>query len=570
MSGNPSPSQEATGLVSTLRAFGWLRWRLLVNRIRSARRRDLLGRLSRWSDLVGLAVMGLGLLPLLPMVTVGAIALGWAMAGGRIAVGPDDPIRTSLRAVLAVYVFVTLIFPITVSAQRTTPAVERLLLLPIERSRLHLLRFLSALADPVLLLGAAALLLFPLGLAIGGRPGVAALSFAAGALLVLTLAAITVTIEAVLPRLLQHRRRRDTIMILLSAGVIAASLSFLAFEADAVDDFLGEAIFRLNLPGELYARVLFDALEGVLGPAALTLLALGGLTWVCYRLWTRAHERILRPDGAARRRGRRRSRASRGLWQPTRASLVVCATELRTLLRTVTGKMSVLQGSFGALMAAVIIARMEWDSALVEGIGPELLPLGAALVLTCLGLLPLQFNQFAIDGAGLTLSFLLPLSPRQLVWGRGLALGLLGGASMSLAWLITMGTVRPPLHRIVASAAFTALATTGTVLLLGSLGALVSTVFPRAVDLGRTFQQNQPHSVATLFGMAAIAGTCAVPALLVLTGVAVLHSPLWATALLSLWLLLSLTLAALLTKPASALLHRRRESLLLVAAETRT
>ncbi|HKQ61849.1 MAG TPA: hypothetical protein VJS92_11180, partial [Candidatus Polarisedimenticolaceae bacterium] len=155
-------------MIRSLCALVWLRWRLLINRLRPGRRRDawedvsrILGALAPWFAALLLLPTALGL---------GALGLWGGLLLGRLEPADrlDGPIshavRFALLALSAVAIFVPWVRP---GAGSDAGSRTRLLLLPIHTAWLHAAGVLAGLADPYLALLLAPALTLGLGLAAG-------------------------------------------------------------------------------------------------------------------------------------------------------------------------------------------------------------------------------------------------------------------------------------------------------------------------------------------------------------------------------------------------------------------
>lgn len=549
-------------LAGLVRAVVWLRWRLMVNHFRSARRRDALERANRWADAAVRGVLLLTAIQVVPLLTAGAVILGWSYARGEA--GELAPVL--VRVWLLLYVLAVLVSPIAFGGGPVLPATARFLLLPVTRRRLHAVRFLSGLADPWLLSGGVPLLLLSVGFLLGGDPWRAARTFLAGALLVLMLAALASWLAMVILQLLRHRRRRDTAALAALVALTVGSFSIaLGGDAKAVAKALEAAVVHVNVPGELYLRAVFGAFGA---PAVLALCGLAATAAGLYALSARAHRRLLADPGSVSG-PRTRRRAGRELRVPglSRAASAVASTQVRVLWRTVPGKMAVLQGLIAAMLAGVITLRVpvtEWPAFVVA---PELLLCFGVLLFVYLGQIQLLCNQLAIDRAGLTLAFLLPLPTRDLLYGKAAGLGFLAFAAFALAagpigWIAGSSWWEAAWSLLLAG-----LALAGVYLAMAPLVALLSALLPKAVDLGRAFTKTRPHPLALVAGMTASSVACGVPAALIALGTGLLGSRLATLALLLGWLAAA-GLAARLAMPAAArVAWRRREAVLLVARE---
>ena len=211
----------ALAMIRSLRAFMWLRWRLLVNAIRGSERRDTLERVSRT-----LAVMA----PILVLVmsTGSLVAAGiLGFVGGRAAAsGLVEPatvifiVRVVLGVLLVLIVFMTILAPV----QTMMSSYNRLLLLPIPRASLHLVEVMANLTDPWITVIVPGLITFAIGLAVGGRAGMALVAAAAGLAIVFVLISIAALVSFLLGWLLRSRRRGELFTLVFVLGLSMVSI----------------------------------------------------------------------------------------------------------------------------------------------------------------------------------------------------------------------------------------------------------------------------------------------------------------------------------------------------------
>ena len=208
-------------MIRSLRAFMWLRWRLLVNAIRGSERRDTLERVSRT-----LAVMA----PIIVLVmsTGSLVAAGiLGFVGGRAAAtGLVEPatiifiVRVVLGVLLVLIVFMTILAPV----QTMMSSYNRLLLLPIPRASLHLVEVMANLTDPWITVIVPGLITFAIGLAVGGRAGMALVAAAAGLAIVFVLISIAALVSFLLGWLLRSRRRGELFTLVFVLGLSMVSI----------------------------------------------------------------------------------------------------------------------------------------------------------------------------------------------------------------------------------------------------------------------------------------------------------------------------------------------------------
>jgi hypothetical protein len=195
------------------------------------------------------------------------------------------------------------------------------------------------------------------------------------------------------------------------------------------------------------------------------------------------------------------------------------------------------------------------------------LPMGLLLAIfgLFLALLTLEgtlLNQFAMDRAGLTLEFLSPLSDRDLILGKA-AGGVILGASRAIPSVVLAAALAPGgsifLWLSLPSAAVALFA------IMAPVGAILSALFPKTVNLGRIGKQSKPHPVASMLGM-----LCSLTAMIPIAGLALLcvsflKSPALALVALTAYAVAAVLISIPLMRLAERVLARRRENLALVA-----
>jgi hypothetical protein len=153
----------------TVRAFAWLRWRVLINSLERRGSRDVIERFSIAFEQLAPALVALMMVPSAAALAGLGTYAGWTLGQGH----PGTAFGFTRLALLAAAAL-TIAGPILLPAAERTNAV-RLLLLPIPRVVLYLSQFMSALADPWILLAGVLLLAIPLGIALGGNAAAAGL-----------------------------------------------------------------------------------------------------------------------------------------------------------------------------------------------------------------------------------------------------------------------------------------------------------------------------------------------------------------------------------------------------------
>lgn len=556
--------------------FARLRWRLAVNGIKGAFRRDTTEALSRISALI---VLGL----LLILFLGGATVIGLlGFAGGRtVGAGGDDG-RVLLLGRLLLLVLMGLLVLVSLFGATTGSIAthNRLRLLPISRHRLHTIEVLASLADPWVALVFPGLLLFPVGLASAGRMGAAGLALAAGLAMMVLLGSLACLLSLLLTWFLRSRRRAEmfTLVIVLSISLLAMlplvvsdqirdaqpdRRSDLPSSAEQLDRSL--PAWSRALPSELYGRSIARGLSGRdvaawLGVGALFLEAglLYGLSSAVYGKLIGSAE-----SGGARRQIRAESAGLPRVWGFRAATSAVAVAQVRTALRSVRGRVIVVLP--GPLLAAMALVSRRVPDAFPGGglLGSQgHVVFGAALFFCLYAMQAFTMNQFGTDRAGLSRQFLSPTSDLDLVYGKALGSGMIFavGALLCLACSLIVAPGGSPLAWLAVL-----LGGAATYLLLTPLAVLASAAFPVAADLTKTGSGGNPHSAAFLVGTLAMALLATPPGLIIGIAGHGLQRPGLALQLMALWIVLAAGVAIPLLRLAARSVGPRRENLALVA-----
>ncbi len=202
----------------TLRAFAWMRWRVLVNSLERMGGRDRLERLS-------LAVEQI--LPLIAYALLVPSAIGLAGLGGYAGywLAGGSPVMTfeALRILLLAACGFAVVGPLLMPSMEPT-AIVRLLLLPIPRGTLYAAQAAGALGEPWVLIALPVVLSIPVGLAAAGAWMGAAISFVAGVLLILCLIGLSALSTLLLHLVVRDRRRGELLALLFIVVLPALSL----------------------------------------------------------------------------------------------------------------------------------------------------------------------------------------------------------------------------------------------------------------------------------------------------------------------------------------------------------
>jgi hypothetical protein len=293
-----------------------------------------------------------------------------------------------------------------------------------------------------------------------------------------------------------------------------------------------------------------------LATLAATSIAIHAIGLVLYR-------RVLASPGTT---GARRSGTWRGAWDrrlpgvaPGSSAIALALTRL--VVRTPRGRSILLMPLLMLTFFGVVVLRSESSSVgpfpIERGLGLGLFVSFVSLIAT----LPISMNQFAVDGAGLTMTLLSPLSTRQLLTGKAVGIALIAMppalAAVSVAWL-AIGGGHPAdwLSLLVALPAILAL--------VAPAAAILSAMFPRVVDMNSIGRAGNAHAVAGFVGLFSFAAAAAPCVLLAAVATRVLERPWLGPLLLLLWCATAFAIARLLLGVAVNVFDRRRESLALL------
>lgn len=564
-------------MIQFMRAFAWLRWRLMLNAVRGSARRDAWEQLSR---VLALAVPAI--IVVMSFSSIVAVAIGGMLGGNALATGrfvAPDVIIFVIRAILFGATAMVMMMPIGSAAQTTSTRYSRLMLLPIPARALHFVEVLANLADPWILFVLPGLALFSVGLAWGDRLDLALIAAAAGLALAVVLASLAALVGFSVSWLFRDRRRAEllTIISVMSISVIALLPQFLGdnlgnsrsgrsgggpLTVQRIDQLLPD--WMRVLPSELYggaltAAVVYDdrsramSFLGVLASEGIVFFWLSGLV----------HRRLLESaDGAAG--GRQRVNRMRPPWRLPGLSGpagAVAWVMFRNSMRSVRGRVAVLlPGPMMAIVSLILLRRPDeapWIAAL--GSHSHLMFAGS-LIVSLFAIHPFMLNQFSSDRSGLTLQLLLPVSSRDLV--RGKAIG--GGV------LFLMATIFAAVASALATGGgsltawvMTAVGGLATYIAVTPVATLLSALFPVVADMSKTGSGGNPHVASAFIGMVA-SGLAAVPALVIaVPGLLPGVTPLLALFAMVAWLIIASVAAWVLLGATALVVTARRENLFL-------
>jgi hypothetical protein len=559
-------------MLRTLRAFAWLRWRMLINSLEKTSARDTVERFSIAIEKLGPIMAAVLMVPSALILAAAATASGIALARGDQHSLFFEAARYLLFIVPIVSIFGPLLLP---AADRTNPV--RMLLLPIPRSTLYVAQSSSAFGDIWVLLMLPVVLFVPVGLLVGASFVAAFLSFAAGVLLVLVIVGLTALATSVLHLLVRDRRRGELLALLFIVIIPAASMlpgllnglrhapgaeqrsSAISNVPEWVKDTSVRALAMY--PPEVYARSTRSAASGDLMTAGAGLVALLAAALIVHGMGMAAFAKVLASPGST---GTRRAVPTRAAWGRTLPGLssgasAVALAQLRLALRTPRGRSIVLS----PVVVTGIFAFVARNPLANFDSGPfsfntGLSIAGFASFVGLLAVLPVAMNQFAIDNAGLTLALLSPLSDREYLAGKAVGNGLIAALPISLSLvvaLLLLPSGSPALWLAIP------LALLSTYFLVAPAAATLSALFPRVVDLNSIGRGSNAHGLAALLGMISFVVSALPAVLITFAASAWLHNTSLVPVLLLLWCIVSYGIGRVLFIPARRIFARRRENL---------
>jgi hypothetical protein len=568
-------------MLRVLRAFAWMRWRIFVNSLEKSGARDAVERFSLAIEHIAPILLTIVMVP-----SAIALAVLAGYAGYQLAIGQDGSIPAQvLRYLLLLATVLSIVGPMILPvADRTNPV--RLLLLPITRRTLYVAQAAGALTDPWILLLIPAVMAVPVGMLIGGAPAAMLAALASGILVLLAIIAISALTTTLIHLLLRDRRRGE--LIALAFVLILPLVSFLPAtlgsrerrerraergrsapqerpaperRAPVPQWVLTAATRAFSLsPSELYTSSIRSAARSDASGTAVSTGVLAALVAALHSIGLLLFGRVLASPLAT---GARRTASDSEVWRRVLPGLssgasAVALAQVRLALRTPRGR-AIL---FSPLLMLVFFGLLVMRAGDLP-VGPARLNSGFGLAtfassVTLLSILPIAMNQFAVDGAGLTLALLSPLSTRQLLAGKAVGNGLVAIPTallcVALAAVVFPGGAFSTWLNLV-------LSLIATYVLASPAAAVFSAIFPRVVDMNSIGRGSNAHGLSGLLGLAAFAVSAApCIGLWVVVG-SVLGQPLATPALLLLWCGVSFLLARVLFRPAARVFDGRRENL---------
>ena len=555
-------------MLRILKAFAWLRWRMLVNSLEKTGSRDALERFSIAIEKLGPILAAILLVP--SALILAALGAG---AGYSLADGSDTRLFIAVRYILLTVPLLAIIGPLFLpAADRTNPV--RLLLLPIPRGVLYMAQASSALGDPWNILMVPLVASIPVGLAAGGALTAAVVCLALAALLIVVIIGIAALSTSLLHLLARDRRRGELLALLFIVIVplIAMLPGALAGggrrhpdqrRGSSLPAWVSSAGSRAQAayPSEIFANGTGAAARGETGPATAAAAGLAASALILHGLGLVAFRRVLASPGTS---GARRARPMRAAWNRRLPGLssgasAVAFAQLRLALRTPRGRAILIS----PLAFFVIFGVMMYRSSGNMDFGPFHFASGLGLALftssmSLLSILPIAMNQFAVDRAGLTMTMLSPLTDGELLAGKAAGNGLVVAPPALVcivAALLIFPGGSPALWISILFGLISAY------LVFAPVAAICSAAFPRAVDMNSIGRGSNAHGAAGLIGLVSFAAGAAPPSLLVLLAITALDRPSLAPVLLAGWCVLAYAIGRLLFIPARRIYASRRENL---------
>jgi hypothetical protein len=562
-------------MIRTLRAFGWLRWRMFVNSLERTGARDTIERFSIAVENLGPIMAGVLMVPSGLALAALAAAAGYALAAGNDQSILIQIVRFILLAVPVLCIVGPLFLP---AADRTNPI--RLLLLPISRSTMYVAQSGSAFGDPWILLTLPIVICLPLGLFAGGAFTGALVSVVAGAALVATVVGLSSLATSVIHLAVRDRRRGELLALLFI--VIVPMLSMmpgLIAGGNRPRDAQGRRLPRTRVepraptwvdraaergfsvvPTELYVKSTRDSATQNVSGAAKALAALGATAAILHAFGLFVFGKVLDSPGST---GARRTAPMRAAWGRTLpflspAASAVATAQLRLALRSPRGRATLMT----PLIFLVIFGVMMKRGGGGMDFGPFSFQSGLSLAsfmlfFSLLSILPIAMNQFAVDNAGLTMALLSPLTDREYLQGKAVGNALITGLP-ALAGIILIALVFPggsPALWLCLPLAYVAIS-----LLVAPVAAMASATFPRVVDMNSIGRGSNAHGLAGLVGILSFVGAGAPCLLLVLLATRWLERPLLAPVFLLAWCGVAFIFSRLLFVVSRKVFDKRREN----------
>ena len=564
-------------MVRILRAFAWLRWRMLINSFEKTGSRDVVERFSVAIEKLGPIIAAVLMIPSGLLLAAGSVAAGYTLARGEQHALFFEAARYLLWAVPVFCIIGPVLMP---AADRTNPV--RLLLLPISRRILYVAQASSAFGDIWILVLLPLVLFVPIGLLVGGAFLAALLALIAGALLVAVAIGISSLTTSLLHLAVRDRRRGELLALLFIVIIPAASMLpglLHGSRQRARVEGRAEARAPMHIPSwvattgrwairlyptELYVASTRAAARPDLPSAGARIAALAATGLGLHALGMFVFGRVLASPGST---GARRSVPMRAAWGRRLPGLspgasAVALAQVRLALRTPRGRAILLSPVVMIGIFAIVMRRqigsMDFGP-LAFNSGFSLATFGSFVSL--LSILPIAMNQFAVDKAGLTLALLSPLTDGEYLAGKAVGNGLIAAIPamfcLLVAFVLSPGG-SPALWVAIPPALI------ATYFLVAPAAAVLSALFPRAVDLNSIGRGSNAHGLAGLLGFLAFIVGGAPSVLIMLVVSNWLGRPAVVPVLLLVWCAITYAIGRVLFIPVRHVFAKRRENLAMI------
>jgi hypothetical protein len=559
-------------MLRVLRAFAWMRWRVFINSLERTGSRDTVERLSLAIEQLGPIVAAVTLIPATLMLSAGAMYAGYRLAVNQPISLVFEILRFATLGAMGLSIVGPIVMPIN-----ERPNAVRLLLLPIPRSTLYVGQAAGALSDPWVLLSLPIVLFLAVGLAAGGAVIAAAQTLVAGILFVMTLVGLSTLTTSAFSLVVRDRRRGELLglLFILIIPIISMLPGLLQIQRDSherrsagvrherpMPEWMhgaATAVFGA-LPSELYVGATRTAVNSENAASAGSTAGLTAYVLALHGLALLAFTRLLDSPASM---GLRRSGGRGETWGLRIPGLspgasAVAIAQLRLAARTPRGRSLLLSPLLVFVVLAVLMQRSGGMDigALPVASGQGLATFGSAICL--LSILPFSMNQFAIDGAGLTLELLSPLSDSDILTGKMAGIGLIVVVPATLCLLIAFALFPGGAIALWLSIP---LGLAATYLLVAPAAALISAVFPRAVDLNSYGRGSNAHGAAGFLGLLTFVAAGLPTIGLTLAAATILRNPALTPVLLLVWCAIAFGIGRLLLIPVRRVFARRRENL---------
>jgi len=546
---------------------------MFINSLEKTGARDTVERFSVAIEKLGPIMAAVLMIPSVLLLGAAAAASGFALARGEQHSIFFEAARYFLLVIPVVGIVGPLLLP---AADRTNPV--RLLLLPIPRRTLYVAQSSSAFGDVWVLLMLPVVLFLPVGLIAGGALAAAMLSLAGGVLLVAIVVGLS-SLSASLLHLVVRNRRRGELLALLFIMILPAvsmlpgllhgrrQLQHLEggpppAAARAPEWVLNATSRAFALyPSELYVRSVRSAAFGEASTAGAGLVALAATGLLLHGVGLFVFAKVLDSPGST---GTRRAAPTRAAWGRRLPGLspgasAVALAHLRLALRTPRGRSIMITPLLMVGIFSFVMRRPASGFNVELFAGQSGLSLAAFGSFICLmAILPIAMNQFAVDGAGLTMALLSPLTDREYLTGKAVGNGLIAAPPAMLAIVISFLLL--PGGSLALWVAIP-LALLAIYFLVAPVAAIFSALFPRTVDLNSIGRGSNAHGLSGLLGMLSYVAAAAPCVLIMLLTSGWLRRPSLAPLLLLGWCGITYLVGWLLFIPARRIFARRRENL---------